>query len=266
MIKAIETQYKGYRFRSRLEAKWAVLFERLGIEWEYEKEGYDLGEAGWYLPDFWLPELKCFVEIKGDDPAESEIQKCFELAVQSEHPVILFCGTMGYNAEFCNVGNAYWVEHTHKTHVFFGWNIPPEEFDRDRWFAINELLDLKYGVYSNLVENGGYSKDELPVLANVGDASIILSPVEGNEQFIYDLIQVDRKYYQEKYGEEHKRWKYGISSGFLTGTFRENFYIERKEDGRFVAFSLDGGFGLRDIDHLYQSVRGLRFEHGESPR
>lgn len=65
MIKAIETQYKGYRFRSRLEARWAVFFDALGIEWEYEKEGYDLGEAGWYLPDFWLPEFGIWVEIKG---------------------------------------------------------------------------------------------------------------------------------------------------------------------------------------------------------
>lgn len=63
-IKAIETQYKGYRFRSRLEARWAVFFDALNIKWEYEKEGYELGEAGWYLPDFWLPELKFFVEVK----------------------------------------------------------------------------------------------------------------------------------------------------------------------------------------------------------
>ena len=52
MIKPIETQYKGYRFRSRLEARWAVFFDTLGVKWEYEPEGFDLGEAGWYLPDF----------------------------------------------------------------------------------------------------------------------------------------------------------------------------------------------------------------------
>lgn len=65
-IKAIETVYKGYRFRSRLEARWAVFFDALGVKWEYEKEGYDLGEAGWYLPDFWLPELQCWFEVKGE--------------------------------------------------------------------------------------------------------------------------------------------------------------------------------------------------------
>ena len=30
-IKAIETYYKGYRFRSRLEARWAVFFDAAGI-------------------------------------------------------------------------------------------------------------------------------------------------------------------------------------------------------------------------------------------
>lgn len=64
MIKAIETTYKGYRFRSRLEARWAVFFDTIGSQWEYEKEGYDLSAAGWYLPDFYLPETESFIEVK----------------------------------------------------------------------------------------------------------------------------------------------------------------------------------------------------------
>ena len=63
-IKAINTRYKGYRFRSRLEARWAVFFDSLGLKWEYEPEGFELGEAGWYLPDFYLPELNCWAEVK----------------------------------------------------------------------------------------------------------------------------------------------------------------------------------------------------------
>jgi hypothetical protein len=51
-IKAISTKYKGYNFRSRLEARWAVFFDIIGLNWEYEIEGYDLGEMGYYLPDF----------------------------------------------------------------------------------------------------------------------------------------------------------------------------------------------------------------------
>lgn len=55
-IKAIETRYAGCRFRSRLEARWAVFFDHLGIKWEYEPEGFDL-PSGPYLPDFLLPDL-----------------------------------------------------------------------------------------------------------------------------------------------------------------------------------------------------------------
>jgi hypothetical protein len=64
MIKAIETIYKGHRFRSRLEARWAVFFNSLNIKWEYEKEGYILEDDTKYLPDFWLPELNYWIEIK----------------------------------------------------------------------------------------------------------------------------------------------------------------------------------------------------------
>jgi hypothetical protein len=71
-VKAIETVYSGYRFRSRLEARWAVFFDALGIRWEYEKEGYDL-DGLYYLPDFWLPEQQYWVEIKGKRASEEEL-------------------------------------------------------------------------------------------------------------------------------------------------------------------------------------------------
>lgn len=53
-IKPIQTRYSGCHFRSRLEARWAVFFDHLGIEWQYEPEGFDLPSGG-YLPDFYLP-------------------------------------------------------------------------------------------------------------------------------------------------------------------------------------------------------------------
>lgn len=79
MIKAIETIYKGYRFRSRLEARWAVFFDALGISWEYEMEGFELSTGERYLPDFYLPEANLWLEIKGPEPTENELQKCITL-------------------------------------------------------------------------------------------------------------------------------------------------------------------------------------------
>jgi hypothetical protein len=64
MVKPIETKYKGYRFRSRLEARWAVFFDALHVRYEYEKEGFDLGSGKWFLPDFYLVEQDCYLEIK----------------------------------------------------------------------------------------------------------------------------------------------------------------------------------------------------------
>lgn len=60
--RAIETRYKGYRFRSRLEARWAVFFDTLGLEWEYEPEGFDLGDGVRYLPDFRIGNY--WIEVK----------------------------------------------------------------------------------------------------------------------------------------------------------------------------------------------------------
>jgi hypothetical protein len=77
-MKAIETRYRGRRFRSRLEARWATFFDWLDISWEYEKEGYEL-DGMQYLPDFWLPEQDCWFEVKGQKPTEEEQEKARRL-------------------------------------------------------------------------------------------------------------------------------------------------------------------------------------------
>lgn len=46
-IKSHPTYYKGIRFRSRLEARWAAFFDVIGWKWEYEP----LDICGW-TPDF----------------------------------------------------------------------------------------------------------------------------------------------------------------------------------------------------------------------
>src|SRR6266478_3858732 len=90
-MKAIETIYHGYRFRSRLEARFAVFLDTLGIKYEYEKEGFDL-DGVWYLPDFWLPEQECWAEIKGQRPTEEEQTKARHLSLHSGKPVHLLYG------------------------------------------------------------------------------------------------------------------------------------------------------------------------------
>ena len=64
MHKAIETRHAGYLFRSRLEARFSVFFTRAGVDCRYEPEGYELPGGMRYLPDYYLPGLDCWIEVK----------------------------------------------------------------------------------------------------------------------------------------------------------------------------------------------------------
>lgn len=55
--KSIPTEYRGHMFRSRLEARWAIVFDCMGIDWEYESEGFEFDDGTKYLPDFLLHEV-----------------------------------------------------------------------------------------------------------------------------------------------------------------------------------------------------------------
>jgi hypothetical protein len=90
-IKPIETFYKGYRFRSRLEARWAVFFDAVGIRWEYEKEGYNFFGAC-YLPDFWLPDLSLWAEVKPEPFSPKEVDKARWLLWTTRRDVIMLVG------------------------------------------------------------------------------------------------------------------------------------------------------------------------------
>ena len=73
-LKAIQTTYRGCRFRSRLEARWAVFFSELGLAWEYEPEGYELPSGKYYLPDFRVAirDVIHWFEIKPGDKGEND--------------------------------------------------------------------------------------------------------------------------------------------------------------------------------------------------
>lgn len=59
------TWYNGVFFRSRLEARWAVFFDALGISWRYEPEKYETPH-GPYIPDFEIDLYngKTLIEVK----------------------------------------------------------------------------------------------------------------------------------------------------------------------------------------------------------
>lgn len=99
-VKPIETVYNGYRFRSRLEARWAVFFDSLHVKYEYEPQGFLLPSGRRYLPDF---KVKCYgtrgekglaepfdlyVEVKGFMSNE-DADKIIEFATRTDDPYLI---------------------------------------------------------------------------------------------------------------------------------------------------------------------------------
>lgn len=90
-LAALPTTHGGIVYRSRLEARWAIFFDTLNLQFEYEKEGFSIGGLC-YLPDFWLPQLDFWFEVKGPEPNDDECEKAHRLAVATGKDVFVAFG------------------------------------------------------------------------------------------------------------------------------------------------------------------------------
>jgi hypothetical protein len=234
---AIETTWKGYRFRSRLEARWAVFLSTLGVQWEYEAEGYELSDGTRYLPDFWLPNEQAWIEVKGADPSPDEMATCAQLADEAGLPVIMVVGTPGYELVECPRED--YRQPTHDEIVFLGYNPPPPDWrvwdwvvaleDREGGLALEEFL-----VKEGLIRPGMQFASE-------------------RDRLIF-LLEKDREYYRNKYGREHRKWGAGLTSE----RWLDHLVLC---DGRLAL----GNGPCRKMEAAATAARSARFEHGESP-
>lgn len=120
-IKAIETEYKNYRYRSRLEARWAVYFDTLGIAYEYEKEGFEFEDGTRYLPDFWLPVVKMWAEVKPCAFTDEEKILCEKLVLGTGFDCLLLDGIPEERP--------YWAISTYNHPIYEG----DDNLDEDGW-------------------------------------------------------------------------------------------------------------------------------------
>lgn len=115
-IAAKETYFNGIKFRSRIEARWAVLFDAIGITYQYEPEKFNLPNGDVYIPDFYLPNMNpgpgVYFEVKGKPPSEEEIESCHLLSEITQEDIFLFHGSnfndglkfYYYSRESCSAG------------------------------------------------------------------------------------------------------------------------------------------------------------------
>ena len=123
-VKPIETYYNGYRFRSRLEARVAVLFDRANIKYQYEPEGFE-SDGVCYLPDFYLPDEDFYVEVKPiRDGFREEIAKAAKVICRGLYkPLLVITDIPSYSSN----GSVWW-------HTMLGVNTITDELIAHRVF------------------------------------------------------------------------------------------------------------------------------------
>lgn len=135
-IKPIETNYNGFRFRSRLEARWAIFFDMIGLKYEYEIEGFEMNGIR-YLPDFYIPSLDRWFEVKAKPLSEYEMKKCEEFCFNKDNENIKFSVLIG-SPEAIKIDEFAGI-------IEYVWEWPSEKYPENyRLLAPEELSEKEY--------------------------------------------------------------------------------------------------------------------------
>ena len=254
-IKPIETVYNGYRFRSRLEARWAVFFDVLGVKYEYEPEGFNLGDGLYYLPDF---KVKCWgkrgeinnepfdlwIEVKGNmtdedarkirrfaNPETLKISRSFNCPLGYESDYLTLSPHSDYDDHErrweCACGRAICKEFEPLPNTF---RCEPCETPNEIYICGYDQPQNKILVVGNIPRHG-HSHDSSEVNAYEHDCGIL--------PFNYELIDGD---YFAAYPAAYD------SKFFLWG-----------DDSNYI-------WNTQEVEAAYDKARQARFEHGEIPK
>jgi hypothetical protein len=96
------TKYRGVLYESRLEARWAILFDNSPnvVHFEYHPTTWKTRKQGWkYTPDFGITyciadrkPAQLFLEIKPVFPTADYISFLIEVSKAKSLPLLLTCG------------------------------------------------------------------------------------------------------------------------------------------------------------------------------
>lgn len=229
-----------------MEARWAVFFDTLGVKWEYEKEGFDLGKSGWYLPDFWLPDYGFWIEIKGQEPTEKEIETSRALFEETNDLVFIF-KTIPDQGEPLSYVSCFDTWDAEVARVF-----PVEKPDGyiDNMFSSPECGGHdKWGIHLGCPICG-------ESYVHIGKAQ----EIDGKDDYKAwqgrgDAVRI------EMFCEMGHSWtvRLGFHKGFTY------FDIEDCCERSYDPVALLSNNDTEKIERAYTAARSARFEHGEKP-
>lgn len=237
IIQAIETEYNGYRFRSRLEARWAVFFDAAGIKYEYEPEGFELDDGTRYLPDFYLPRDEIYIEVKGNrKEALKEIEKAAKvccmstdrmLVVLSDIPNIEKSGIWVYNAFYY---------HRPEKHIM--WRPVLLQFFIDDYTEQIDYRFISHYVMNRSAELFDYTF--FRIFERSSNSQIhSLFPIPGCDCYIFETGSSAKEF-------ANCSWESNTKDLFP-------YYLEEEDENYEIA------------KRIYSIARQVRFEHGETP-
>lgn len=246
-IKAIETEYNGYRFRSRLEARWAVFFDSLGVKYEYEPEGFILPSGKRYLPDF---KVKCYGRrgVCADD-----MFLCFGCInkIYDKEPY------WDYGEKFCRLFDIYDENGEN------GYATLPD-FVKFRKGLVVECLECKRDIFDLYIEvKGQMTKEDAEKIREFSKEHKILVvgniPQKGCSSDAYNIGA-----YNGMDGTDICPFNYELIDGDYFAAY------PAAKDGRFYLWGDDSNYiDVNDeyaVEEAYNKARQARFEHGEKPK
>jgi len=164
MTTGIPTEYNYRRFRSRLEARWARMFDLLG--WPYEYEPYDLN--GW-IPDFvLLGHEEILVEVKPFHRLEQ---------FDTEKVIRAAAGTDKQGLEVLLLG--FTLPRTEEGDLAVGWL--GEAYDTGYWFepapfcGTDQSFDFAHPYGSYRLRMSGFYDGSLSVLRHTPEVQRLWS-------------------------------------------------------------------------------------------
>lgn len=268
-IKAIETIYNGYRFRSRLEARWAVFFDALGVKYEYEPEGFELPSGKRYLPDF---KIKCYGTRGAFDDPGWEISPC----ETCKHRVSedKYCGDFAsWWDEFCE----FFVDPYSEPVDWITLRRPPERTEIvgcEKYESRSVPFDLYVEVKGEMTKADAEKIKEFAgnviteELDNGGTCSyleinnpiLIVGNIPNPDEYYADSS--DLHCYDQMDGIDIYPWNYELIDGDYFAAY------PAVDEGHFYLDGDDSNYQTMNIEVIreaFRKARQARFEHGETP-